>query len=108
MGTRPSGVNLKIVTCQRENKKRRRAAGRVSHPPRGWVLQKPWSVCERRGHSKMRGTESEQVTVSDVCGAVPGSCQAQGFLPVTQLTKQTRPKPSSPRLLSSPQVLLGE
>lgn len=56
----------------------------------------------------MRGTESEQVTVSDVCGAVPGSCQAQGFLPVTQLTKQTRPKPSSPRLLSSPQVLLGE
>lgn len=67
MGTRPSGVNLKIVTCQRENKKRRRAAGRVSHPPRGWVLQKPWSVCERRGRSKMRGTESEQVTVTDVC-----------------------------------------
>lgn len=58
MGTRPSSTELKIVTCLKGKRKKRRVAG-GGEPSRGaGVLQRPQLVCGRRGHPESRGTRA--------------------------------------------------
>lgn len=62
MGIRPGGIKLKIMTCLRENRERRRVAGRGAPFPPGLESFDGQLVCGRRGHPKMKD-ESQQVTV---------------------------------------------